>query len=154
IAGVGDTGTPSYTTSSNFAGRWGQTLRVYSGRVNSSISAAFGNHVVTAPLSPPDGTTPITYSITGLTALAGDDVVVCVPVGIATGNLSNVYAASITGYGNALAAYDDSTSAFPGLQCSLDKINVSAGAFGPLSCSVTSSVGASLTPAAYVFALP
>jgi hypothetical protein len=154
IAAGGDTGTPTYTTNSSLAaGHWQQQIRVYSGRVNSSIAAAFNNQVATAVSA--STSTPFTYNLTGLTALAGDDVIAVVEGGFPSGNSGgSTWGTTITGYANALNNYD-STYNFAGFLSSLDNTNVSAGATGTLGGAITATGGNTQVAAlGFVMSLP
>ena len=151
IAAAGDTGTPTYVTADAgaFGGRWNQQLRVYSGRVNTSIAAAFNNQGGTAAGATLN--TPYTYSINGLTALSGDDIVVLTAVNVISA-AGGTYTAPITGYANTLVV---NTNAIPAPMIGLDKVNASAGATGTLSQVITDSAGASsIIPASFVLSLP
>lgn len=152
IATSGDDGTPTYVTTSNFSGTYGQQLRVYYGRVNSSIGAAFDNQVHTAAGT--TGATPYSYSMTGLTALTGDDMVVIAGADISAVAGSETYSASLSGFGNLLVSSPSSTNDGPAI-FSLDYQNHPSGATGALGVSLTSSPpGADLTPAGFVLSLP
>jgi hypothetical protein len=151
IAAAGDVGTPTYTTTfSSAPGFVNQTLIALSGRINSSIAAAFGNVAATAAGA--RAATPYTYSITGLTALAGDDVIVLLGgMDIDVANAS--WTAPITGYTAQLAAFDPSDVNSPPL-FSLTKLNVSAGATGTLSATISGPSTSDTTPTAFVLSLP
>jgi hypothetical protein len=136
IAAVGDVGTPTYSTTSSQAGFWKQHIRVYSGRINSSVGAAFGNSSVTAASS--SETYPITYPMTGITALAGDDIVVVIGAASPTGQSGiTSYSTTITGYTNTLVAFSVAASNNNGVLSSLDNVNNAGGATGTLSASLT-----------------
>ena len=148
IATAADAGTPTYTQSGSYPGSWSQQLRVYYGRVNTSVAAAFSNTAATAVGA--SGSTPYTYDITGVTALAGDDIVVLTGSPFLT---AYALSAAISGYGNlSVAQYVSGSQAFIG---GLDRVNAPAGATGTLVESITAStqVGG-LVPGAFVLSLP
>lgn len=150
IAGSGDTGTPTYTTTSMYGCYWVQQMRVYSGRVNSSVNAAFPNNVATAAGTV--GASPYTYTLTGLTASAGDDVVAFVGSAVPDGATNgDVYALSISGFSNNVGATLTNVNQDPPLGA--DHLNVSAGATGSLSASLTVTHTTNLIPAGFVMAL-
>jgi hypothetical protein len=152
IAAVGDVGTPTYVTSDAgaFGGQWNQQLRVYSGRVNSSIAAAFGNSVVSTQGA--SANTPISYSLSGITALAGDDIIeFAVPdvTGFASGA---VWSQTISGWGNALVSNRNGTPSAPLL--SLDLVNSSGGATGTLASTISATATSTAVPKGFVISLP
>jgi len=153
IAAAGDTGTPTYTTSIGYTAGWGaQQIRVYSGRVNSSIGAAFNNQVATAAT----GTQSMNYtmSVTGLTALSGDDLVEFVFSSYAAGGTGHTITSAITGFSNSLVSYDNSNNGH-GWIASLDSVNHASGATGTLSDALSSSGGGDTGNfTAFVLALP
>ncbi len=150
IAGSADAGTPSYTWSTAYSGYWMIQLRVYSGRVNSSISAAFPNNVATPAGA--SGNTPYAYSLTGLTANAGDDLIAAVVTnGSGGSNLGS--ATAISGFSNAISSIDVG-GALGGVVMSLDKVNAAAGATGTLTASITTTSAETITPIGFVMALP
>ena len=150
IAGASDAGTPTYTWSTSYSGYWMIQLRVYYGRVNSSISAAFPNNVATAAGA--SGNTPYAYPLTGLTANAGDDLIAGVMTTGAGG--SNVGSATaISGFSNAISSIDVG-GALGGVVMSLDQVNAAAGATGTLTASITTTSAETITPIGFVMALP
>ena len=148
IANSADAGTPTYTQSGSYTGSWSQQLRVYYGRVNTSVAAAFSNTAATAVGA--SGSTPYTYDITGVTALAGDDIVVLTGSPFLT---AYALSAAISGYGNlSVAQYVSGSKAFIG---GLDRVNAPAGATGTLVESITApSTVNGLEPGAFVLSLP
>jgi hypothetical protein len=154
IAAAGDTGTPTYTTNSSLAAsHWQQQIRVYSGRVNGSIATAFNNQVATGAGA--STSTPFTYNLTGLTALAGDDVIAVVEGGFPSGNSGGTaWGTTITSYADALNNFD-STYNFTGFLSSLDNINVSAGATGTLGGAITATgANTQVSGLGFVMSLP
>jgi|SRR6185437_14190101 len=140
IAAAGDVGTPTYSTSSTVGGgSYVQQILVYSGRINSSVAAAFSNSAMTAG-SANQTTATATYSMTGLTALAGDDLVIVNPINVGGGGLGQTYATALTGYGDALATNGNSGATNPAMNA-LDLVNSPAGATGTLGVGVTLSGG-------------
>lgn len=137
IAAAGDVGTPTYSTTSTVGGgNYVQEIYVYSQRVNSSIAAAFSNSAMTTPVSP--GTSSATFNMTGLTALTGDDILICNPITPTTGT-NQTFTTSATGYGNALTIAQTATNS-PTMN-GLTSANSSAGATGTIAVSVTASGG-------------
>lgn len=153
IAAAGDTGTPTYTTSSSLSGHWQQQIRVYSGRVNGSVATGFNNQVATAVSA--STTTPFTYNLTGLTALSGDDLIIVVEGGFPSGNSGGTsWSTTSTGFGDALNNYD-STYNYAGFLSSLDKTNVSAGATGTIGAALAAVGGNTQVGAlGFVMSLP
>jgi len=138
IATAGDVGTPTYATVSTVGGGpYVQQILVYSGRLNTSIAAAFSNSASTAASSNIT-TSSTTYNMTGVTALSNDDICVINIIDVGGGGVGQTFATSLTGYGDALATRDTTGALYPGIN-SLDKLNVSPGATGTLA------VAASLT---------
>lgn len=150
IAGSGDVGTPTYSTTFDTPAYWSQQLYVFSGRKNSSVNAAFNNQGETA--SSAETATPFTYNLTGLTALAGDDVVAIVCEASPTARSTYTYSMAITGYSNNLNSIGANTFS-PGLSV-LSKQGVSAGAFGPLSATISATGSVSPSVAGIVMSLP
>lgn len=151
IAVSGDAGFQTYTTSCSNAATWAQGMFVFSGRVNSSIAAAFNNQGVTAFSA--EGNTPVTFNITGLTALSGDDVLAIVAVGNQFGKGSETFSIAITGYSNALNT--TSTANFGTGLLGISNQNVSSGATGTLASTISASGAAvTISPAAFLFSLP
>ncbi len=153
VATESQAGAPSFTTSISAAGAtgiWAQHLRVYRGRANSSISAALANFAQTAVAT---GNDPFDFSITGLTALAGDDIVVLVPL-TSQGDEGDTSAISISGYANALGI--TSAAGYSGYVCSIDQVDAPAGATGTLASVISGfDVGeSSLYAGATVISLP
>lgn len=150
IATSADTTNPAYTWSTPYSGVWIIQLRAYSGRINSSVGAAFPNNAATA--NGTTGNAPYTYSVTGLTPSAGDDVV-CFIISDVTGGDVAGYLASISGFANELSTVGTTGITGPAT-ASLDSLNVAGTAIGPLSSSLTFTNAATLTPNAVVLSLP
>lgn len=153
IATAADVGTPTYTTDWQNPGYIAQQIRAYSGRVNSSIAAAFGNVASTAATSS-HSTTPWTFNQTGITALGGDDIVAVTAENIYTsGSSGTTYGASISGFSDGLVTYD-SAPVHPPIIAGLDKPNASAGATGTLPVALSSSGSVQTDAAGFTLSLP
>lgn len=151
IAAAGDAGTPTYSTTFANAAFWAQQIFAFSGRKNGSIATAFPNQAATA--SSAEGNTPVSFNNTGLTASAGDDILVIDGLAFAFGRGTATFAMAITGYSNALATIGsgNNTAALNALSLQ----NASAGATGTLSASFTSVGGAqTIAIGAFVIAMP
>lgn len=151
IAVSADDGTPSYTFTSEYAGYWCIQLIALYGRANGSISAAFPNQVATAAGS--SGNAPYTYSMTGLTANSGDDVIVISGFLISGFTSGSTYSASLSGYNNLLSTYE-ATVSNSGPVVSLTSLDNPGGATGTLSLDLTASGSTTLIPAGFVISLP
>lgn len=118
--------------------------RVYSGR---NTSAPFTAVAATAPSAT---ALPGTYSATGVTAATGDDVVVMYAVeGPNSGDPKTF--STPTGFANPLTT--DNGQLFDPSLFSADHVNVSSGATGTISTSVTDISNKTLTWGAYVIAI-
>jgi hypothetical protein len=144
IAAAGDVGTPTYSTTSSQAGFWKQHIRVYSGRINSSVGSAFGNSAVTTASA--SSAYPITYPMTGVTAIAGDDIIAFIGAASPAGQsgITN-YAAAITGFSNNLVGFSIAASNNNGTLWSLDDVGNAGGATGTLSCVLSKTGGSGNT---------
>ena len=152
IAAAGDVGTPTYATSSSVGGgSYVQQILVYSGRVHTSIAAAYGNSAQSTQATP--GSNPYTYAMTGLTALANDDIIIVNPIGPATGT-GQTFTTSASGYTDMLDTTVGTTNT-PALN-SLDSLNVAGGATGTINVQFTATGGSANNwlVGGFVMALP
>lgn len=149
IAVSADAGFPTYTQTASYVGSWAQQIRVYSGRVNSSVAAAFSNTAATAVGSA--SSTPYSYPITGVTALAGDDIVVF--AGGVYSNVATAISTAISGYANGVNT-NDAAAGNQTFVDGLDLVNSPAGATGTLAASITAGSAVTVTPGAFVLSLP
>lgn len=150
IAAAGDTGTPTYTTTSDTPSYWSQQLYVFSGRKNSSVSTSFNNQVATA--SSAETATPYTYNMTGLTALSGDDIAAIICEAPPSGRSTYTFTTAITGYSNNLNTIGGNNFS-PGLSV-LSKTGVTSGATGTLAATISATGSVSPATGGFVLSLP
>jgi hypothetical protein len=118
-------------------------VRDYSGRNTSSPFSAVATTATTAATG-----NPLNFTLTGLTAVAGDDVVSI--VGINNATEATTYTTPPTGFANT-ALLDNGGNFNPNFAAA-DKVNVSAGATGSLTGSIA-TFGGSYGYAGYVISL-
>ena len=152
IATSADAGNPSYTWSSPYAGYWTGQLRVYSGRVNTSVAAAFGNTASTT--SGAYGNTPYSYTVTTPAILSGDDVVVIGDAFMNAGGPATSLTATITGYANDATDTGTASGSNSVLSYGLDAINSSATSAGTVALTLSSAPTLTISPTAAIFSLP
>lgn len=141
IAGSSEPST--YTVTVNTSDLHTMQCRVYSGR-NGTVTAKQVTNLAGS------GSQPITLTITGLTAAAGDDVV-CLAAGTAS-SASDTYGwTPPSGYGNSLVGTD--TTSFAPACYGADKLNVSAGATGTLSATLSDTASNNIGAAVFLLSL-
>ena len=150
IAASGDAGTPSYTFTSNYPGDIVAQMRVYRGRA-STISAALNNSAITAIGAAAN--TPYSYPLTGLTVLAGDDVVSFVGAAVSAGGPPTAVSAPITGFANELDTVS-SASSFSPFMISEDQVNASAGTVASFAETITTTPVTQIAPYGFVLSIP
>lgn len=134
----------TYTISGTASDYYGVQCRVYSGRSGVVTAQQTTNLAGT-------GAPPVTLSITGLTAAAGDDVVLFV-VGSSTNTAASSFSwTQPSGYGNSVVSAN--TVAYTPNLYSADNVNVSAGATGTLSATPTNNGPANIGYAAFLISL-
>ena len=145
-AASGDVGFQTYSTTLASGGYYSQMIVVESGR-----SGTINNQIVTAT-SGESTSNSFSYSVSGLTALTGDDVLVFIAGALPAGNGAATFSASIPGYTNSLNSSGGGTYTPP--MMFLDNLNVSSGAFGPLAATITTSTTLTLAQAAFTLSIP
>lgn len=107
--------------------------RVYSGRNAADPFSA----VATTPYVVATGTSPVPLTLTGLTAVAGDDIVVLLGFCNTPSSTSeSVTVAAASGFGNA-ATYISSGTAYSPAIGAFDRVGAPAGATGTINSSFT-----------------
>lgn len=133
IAGASEPATYTVTGLSN---RWQLVCRVYSGRSATPFTVAA---VTTSPVA--DATVPITLAITGITANAGDDLVLFIPGSGENGGATDDTLTAPSGFGNVRNDTGGSANPFTPMVWSCDKLNVAAGATGSLGGTINGQAG-------------
>jgi len=135
----------TYTINGTASDLYSAQCRVYSGRSGTVTAQQTTNLAGT-------GAPPVTTSITGLTAAAGDDVVLF--VGGSTATLTCTYSwTQPSGYGNSLITSASATTSFAPNCYSADNTNVSAGATGTLATTQTNTGPNNIGYAAFLVSL-
>ncbi|MDA8119139.1 MAG: hypothetical protein M0Z85_03625 [Gammaproteobacteria bacterium] len=125
-------------------------MRVYRGRA-STISAALNNSAVTAIGAA--GNTPYSYPLTGLTILAGDDVVSFVGAQVSGGGPATAASAPITGFANELDTVSSTSSSAP-FMISEDQVNAAGGTVASFAETITTTPVTQIAPYGFVLSLP
>lgn len=124
------------------------TARAYTGRGTANPFVV--TPVQTGPVAQATG--PITFSLTGLTANAGDDIVQFLGGGQASSTSDTFSFAQSSGFGNKVIEQAAATSFAP-IQESADNTNVSAGATGTLTGTLNNTSGVQFGYGGYVISL-
>jgi hypothetical protein len=145
LAGAGEPSTYTVTSTQN---SWGTVhCRVYSGRAASPFVVA---PVATGPVG--SVVQPVTLSITGLTANAGDDVVLFVPNQSLPNTTDTLSFTPPTGFGNSSIAVAAGVS-FSAAIMACDYVNYPGGATGTLGGTLNDTEGHTTGYEAYLISL-
>lgn len=149
IATSADAGFPTYVTTTQYGGHYSQQIIVLSGRA-ATLAAALDNQVATA--SSAELTTPAAYSLTGLTALSGDDIISIIGIACPFGRGTATFSAAISGYSNVLNTIGTQTYS-PGIS-TLTSLNSAAGVFGPLASTISATASETIAMGGFVLSIP